>query len=84
LGYKSYIAGIFRFDIYNIVGVSATFEKQILLPQNGRHLIDGSHVISLQYMQQSKAQDICFLLLISEILAPLRFVGVGDRSGLRI
>ena len=31
------------------VGVIATFERQILLPKNGRNQKDGSLVISLQY-----------------------------------
>jgi hypothetical protein len=36
--------------------VSATFEKQILLPQNGRHLIDGSHVILFTVSLDETAQ----------------------------
>jgi hypothetical protein len=41
------------FEKLLLVGVSTTFERQILLPQNGRNLIDGSHVISLQYLQNT-------------------------------
>ena len=39
-------------------------------------------VICLQYRQKSKAQDICFLLLISAIKAHLRFV--GDTTSFRL
>jgi hypothetical protein len=37
---------------------------------------DEKTLICLQYQQKCKAQDICFLLLISAIKAHLRFVGV--------
>jgi hypothetical protein len=48
--YRNLVSQVFRAGQFGIdVGVSTTFERQILLPQNGRNLIDGSHVISLQY-----------------------------------
>jgi hypothetical protein len=36
----------------------------------------GPFAISLQYLQYMKAQDIWFFVLISEILAQLRLVGI--------